>query len=130
MDASESLWRQYDVSVDLYKHYLKLAIELNVFYYAITGAIVSYYLAHESLPLMRRALLLPFGMSLMFSGLLFYGAYLNLESRREMFRIQQALGLKVVPEFIVLTAFLSVLALLMVGVAIGLAILMWCTNAT
>jgi len=44
-----ALWKQYEISVDLYKHYLKLAIEINVFYYAITGAIVSYYFAHWSL---------------------------------------------------------------------------------
>jgi|GEM_PF-4395242 len=39
--SKEDLWKQYEISVDLYKHYLKLTIEINVFYYAITGAIVN-----------------------------------------------------------------------------------------
>jgi hypothetical protein len=44
----EDLWKQYEVHVDLYKHYLKLSVEVNVFYYAITGALLSYFFAHQS----------------------------------------------------------------------------------
>ena len=43
MSDPEMLWRQYSLHVDLYKFYLDLAIKINVFYYAVTGAILAYY---------------------------------------------------------------------------------------
>jgi hypothetical protein len=127
--SSEAVLSKVTAVTEAFKHYLKLAIELNVFYYAITGAIVSYYLAHSSVPLMRRALLLPFWMSVLFATLFGAGALLNIESRREIFRVRDALGLKGAPEFAVLSALLWILALLMLGVAIGLGVLMWCQDA-
>jgi hypothetical protein len=44
MDAPELLWRQYALSVDLYKFYMDLVVKFNVFYYAVTGAILSFFL--------------------------------------------------------------------------------------
>ena len=120
------LMRQYEISVDLYKHHLKLAIELNIFYYAITGAIVSYYLAHQSEPLMRWALALPLLMSLLFVGLFIYGGVQQNAFRYEVFRIRDALGLRVAPELLVLSIFLYIYSALMFGVAVGLGALMLC----
>jgi len=42
------LWAQYAVLVDLYKHYLDVAWKASVWYYAITSAILTYYLSHIS----------------------------------------------------------------------------------
>jgi hypothetical protein len=125
MDNQELLWRQYSLSIDLFKHYLKLVVELNVFFYGITGGVVSYYLVHSGEPLMKYALLLPFAMSVCFSFLFAYGAYLMRFLRSEVFTIRNALGLKTAPELAVLTGFLNISAILMVIVAIGLAV-MWC----
>jgi hypothetical protein len=127
MDEKELLWHQYETSIETYKHYLKLAIELNAFYYAITGAIVSYYLAHAAQPLMRFALLLPVAMSFLFGGLLAYGAVLNGITRQNVFSLRDKLGLEVSPELAILTALLAVMALLMLLVAIGLLVL-FCTH--
>ena len=70
--SKDDLWKQYEISVDLYKHYLKLTIEINVFYYAITGAIVSYYFAHRAeAPDIRFALMLPILMSVLLALFLF-----------------------------------------------------------
>ena len=79
--AEESIWRQYNLNAELYKHYLKLTIELNVFYYAITGAIVSYYLARATVPMMRFALLLPFATSVAFAGFFTWAALLARAAR-------------------------------------------------
>jgi hypothetical protein len=45
MDPEELKWRQYALLVDLYKFYLELFLKFNIFFYAVTGAIMSVYLA-------------------------------------------------------------------------------------
>ena len=128
--SRDDLWKQYEISVDLYKHYLKLAIEINVFYYAITGAIVSYYFAHRTAePEIRFALALPILMSILLAAFFIYGSIMNRYSREEMFRIRDALGLRVAPEFAVLSWILIIFAALMGLVAISLgALLLGCIN--
>jgi len=128
--SKDDLWKQCEISVDLYKHYLKLTIEINVFYYAITGAIVSYYFAHRmEAPDIRFALMLPILMSVLLALFFIYGSIINRYSRDEMFRVRDALGLRVAPEFAVLGWLLVVFAALMVLVALSLgAILFGCVN--
>ena len=43
----DDLWKQYQLHVDLYKHYLELSLKLNAFSYAVTGAILSFYLSRQ-----------------------------------------------------------------------------------
>ena len=122
LPTREELWRHYRVHVDLYKHYLKMALEFNAFYYAITGAIVSYFLAHRNDPASgdratRYALLLPIAMSVLFGVLFAFGAKANVNSRKEVIRVINVLGLSVWPEFAVLSVFLAVCAVLMAGMA-------------
>jgi cytochrome b subunit of formate dehydrogenase len=96
--SKDDVWKQYEINVDLYKHYLKLTIEINVFYYAITGAIVSYYFAHRmEAPDIRFALMLPILMSVLLALFFIYGSIMNRYSRDEMFRVRDALGLRVSP---------------------------------
>jgi len=64
MDDRELLWHQYQMNVDLYKGYLDLVVKINVFYYDITGAIVSFYFSNASEPLIKWSLLLPLLMSI------------------------------------------------------------------
>lgn len=124
--SKDDLWKQYEISVDLYKHYLKLAIEINVFYYAITGAIVSYYFTHHmESPEIRFALLLPILMSVLLALFFIYGSIMNRYSRDEMFRVRDALGLRVAPEFAVLGWLLIVFAALMVLVALSLGAILF-----
>jgi hypothetical protein len=118
--SREDLWRQYQVNVDLYKHYLKLVIEMNAFYYAIVGAIVAYFLAHKSEASMKLALALPVAMSFLIALFFTYASVLNKTSRQEMFDIRDALSLKVAPELDVLTWLLRISALLMTVVGLTL----------
>ena len=77
------IWKLYQSHVDLYKHYLDLVIKFNVFYYAITGAFLSYYFTNAGNDWVRWALVFPVVMSLFFSGLFFVSAravkYMNEE---------------------------------------------------
>lgn len=125
MDDRELLWRQYQLNVDLYKGYLDLVVKMNVFYYAVTGAILSYYFANQN-DLTQLSLALPLLMSLALGTFFVIGAWLARVPREEIFKIRDALGLIAAPEIGVLILLLWVFAVLMFVVGAGLAWLMWC----
>lgn len=124
MDNRELLWRQYQLNVDLYKGYLELVVRMNVFYYAVTGAILSFYFANQN-ELTQFSLFLPFLMSVALGGFFVLGAWLARIPRDETFRLRDTLGLIAAPEIGVLICLLSIFAILMFVVAGGLAWLMW-----
>jgi hypothetical protein len=124
----EILWKQFVVYVDLYKFYMDLTIKINLFYYGITGAIVSFYFTHPHTPLIRYALCLPVLMALAFSGIFIYGAHLMPILRFDLFDIRDKLGLATAPDLGVLTLILRIFAILLLFVAVGLIILI-CTAA-
>jgi len=49
MDQQEIPWRQYSQTVELYKFYMDLMVKFNVFYYAVTGAILSFFFANPDI---------------------------------------------------------------------------------
>jgi hypothetical protein len=106
----ELLWREYQLQVDLYKHYLELVIRVNVFYYAITGAILSFYFSRNDGGTLRWSLLLPVAMSVLFAMLFLWGAWLNRLTRDEIKGIGTQLGFGVWPEVSVLSALLVICA--------------------
>jgi hypothetical protein len=126
MDNRELLWKQYQLNVDLYRSYLELVLKVNLFYYAITGAIVSFYFAHPGEPLVRFSLILPLVMSVAFSGFFIYGAVLSRHSRTEIFNIRDALKLQTAPEVNVLIVFLYIFAVVFALVAATLLWLVLC----
>jgi hypothetical protein len=124
-DGRELLWRQYQQNVDLYKFYMDLTIRFNVFFYAVTGAIVSYVLAqHNGNDLIQYALLLPLVMSLCFGGFFVYGAVLMRVLRRDTFAIRDALQLQAAPDVGVLSVLLYVFAFVFLLIAIGCGVLL------
>lgn len=122
LDASEReiLWRQYALHVDLYKFYLDLSVKINVFYYAVTGAIVAYYFQHRTDGVTRYALLLPIAFSFALGGLFFYGAGLLGVTRDELFSIRDRLGLGTAPELKVLAVFLRLFGAILLITGLGL----------
>ena len=122
MEDRDLLWKQYQLNIDLYRSYLELVLKVNLFYYAITGAIVSFYFAHAADSLIRFALVLPLVMSVAFSGFFIYGAILSRHTRMEIFKIRDALGFHTAPEVRVLIVFLWIFAVIFALVA---ATLLW-----
>jgi len=112
------LWKQYELQVELYKKYLELVLKFNIFYYAATGALISYYFSKSDVALMKYALLSPVLMSFGFAALFFYGAWAQAVSREEIFTLRDALGLESAPETRVLQVLLCISAVLMVVVGI------------
>jgi len=123
MPDKDILWKQYAQNVDLYKFYLDLAVKINVFYYAVTGAILTYYFQHSSDRLSRFALLLPIVFSLAISGIFGYGSLLLGVVRTELFRIRDQLELDTAPDVMVLIVFLRVFGAILVLVGVALIVL-------
>jgi hypothetical protein len=121
-DNTELLWKQYALHIDLYKHYLDQIQKFSVFYYAITGAILSFYFSKPDIAMVRYALLLPLLMSLTFGLLFSFSAYLLQITREDISMITGKLGLETFPEVNVLAGLLVLSALLLFTVG---GLLLW-----
>lgn len=109
---SEMLWRQYQLHVDLYKFYLELIIKVVAFYYAVTGAILSFFFTRTDVPSARWALVFPICLSMALAGISIYGSSLMSVTRNDVFRLRNRLSLETAPEMRVLQVLLIVVALL------------------
>jgi hypothetical protein len=120
----DSLWKQYQLHVDVYKHYLDLTLKFNVFYYAVTGAILSFYFSRSDVSLIRYSLLFPVLMSIRFGLFSLYAASLIKVPRQEIFAIRDALGLHTAPEVKAFAVLLRLSATLFLFVALCLLALL------
>ena len=122
--SQDILWKQYELHVNLYRDYLKLILEFNVFYYAVTGAILSFYFSNTAnVGVPRYGLLVfPLVMSTGFGAFLLWASSLVRVTRDELNRIAEALHLLVFPEVRVLTVLLVLDGLLLLLIAAGLMI--------
>ena len=71
---NDNLMKQYQMMVDIYKFHFEIVLKFIIFYYAITGAILSYYLSQPNTGFMRFALVLPIFMGLVLGVFAFFGA--------------------------------------------------------
>jgi len=129
MDEQEKYWRQYAKHIDLYRFYLDLVVKINAFHFAISGAIFSFYFANRGEPDVQWSLALPALMSLSLVVLFTYGAFANLVSRRDVFKLKDKLGLEVAPELMVLTVFLVIFGLANL-LTFGGAVYVLCSHGT
>jgi len=90
---SELLWREYQLSVDLYKFYIDLVVKVVLAYYAITGGILSFYFTRPDLELARWGLVFPSIVSFAIAALFKWGADLWQIVRDEAFEIAARLGM-------------------------------------
>jgi hypothetical protein len=125
---SEMLWKQYAQTVELYKFYMDLTVKFNVFYYAVTGGILTFYFGHPGIKNIKYSLILPIIMSLAFAGFFIYGGHLMKYLRTDVFEIRDALGLKVAPDVGVLAHLLYIFAGVFIIVAAGCLYLVGCAN--
>lgn len=71
---TDLLWKEFELHLDLVKHYLDLVIKFNLFYYVATGGLLSYYFLHvKDVPQVKWSLAYLLLMSFIF-GALFIGA--------------------------------------------------------
>jgi hypothetical protein len=122
VDADSVLWKQYLVYVDLFKLYVDSAWRPCVWFYAITGVLLSFYVDHESSDqsYLPYALLLPILFSIGFCFVYFRGAKQVEDLRVKLDYIQEHLGLPGRPHVEFLSDFLRLAGVLfgLVGVAL------------
>lgn len=125
MDKSEILWKQYQQHIDTYKFYLDIAVKLIGFYFAVSGAMLSFYFTHTNIDGAEFALYLPWLMSI---GLLIFfsiGASLSTITRNDVFKIRDKLELEVSPDLGVLTLLLIIFSIVMLTCLTGLSYVLW-----
>jgi len=125
VNESEKLWKQYESHIGLYKFYIEAVIKLNVFNFAISGAIASFFFANTGKPNIHLSLLLPALTSLSLAALFAWAAFSNLVTRKDVFNIRDKLGLRVAPEFLVLSVILWVFCFANLITGIGAIYYLW-----
>jgi len=70
MNERQLLWNRYSMHIDAYHKYMDIVVKLNLFYYGITGAILSFYFSKAEVgsAYVKLSLLLPvlFSLALIF----------------------------------------------------------------
>jgi hypothetical protein len=118
---TEILWKQYEMHVELYKHYLDVTLKLSVFNYAVSGAILSFFFSTSAAgrSFVRWALVLPIAMNLFLAVFFAWASTLIEVMRQDVFRLRTALKLQVAPDIGVLRTLLLLFAVLYLLTSLG-----------
>lgn len=122
MDSTELKWDEFKQTVEIHRSYLELSIKINMFYYAITGAILSFYFTHTHIPMAKYALGLPILLSLALATCFLWSAKLSYVLRAHIRSTANELGFKTYPEGIVLVIFCVMFGIILLLVS---ATLIW-----
>jgi len=123
VDKIKIFQHQYDTIVLWYKHHTELILKANTFTYAITGALLSYYLSKPNEGVFKYTLYFPCIMNLV------YGIFFLIAARhiwpfdKDLRRIIHALGLMSGPNIMFLKTILQISGFLYLIVAVGLSLI-------
>lgn len=76
----ELMWKELAIRIEHYKYYLNIALQVNAFFYLITGGVLGFYLknpAESAKHPLEYVLLLPILLGAVFGGIFIYGARLQ-----------------------------------------------------
>ena len=120
----EIIWRQYALHLDLYKFHMDATVKYNIFYFAITGGVVSYVFStsEQQEGVVKWALLLPIFLSICFMSALIYATFLVQPRKAELENIKDQLKINTVPNMTLLQVITALLSLVHAIVIIGLII--------
>jgi len=121
MDINSIEWKDYEMSVELHKSYLDFAVKINFFYYAITGAILSFHFTKDSPEISIIGLFLPMTLSLALGGFFLYSSKLAMNLRRNIRERAEIVGLHVYPNGIVLVIVCTIFGTVMISAGVVLA---------
>lgn len=117
IEKSELYWREYNLHIELYKFHMDMALKANLFFYAITGGILTYVFQK---PELRNVLFLPVLMGLTLCGGFIYAGFLSRKRRRQIFVLAKELALESAPDVNLLQFLLWAFAFLFFVVAAGM----------
>ena len=122
----ELSWRKYSLIAELYKFYLSLIVKANIFYYAVTGAIVSFCVTRSEISYAKYSLVLPFIMSLCFIVIFCQAIKPAQLYRNESHTLSRELKFKTSLNFDALVHVLKAFIVLHITCVIGIVILLCC----
>lgn len=125
MEHSEKLWKQYEQHIATYKFYLEIIVKIMTMFFAVSGAMLSFYFTKSDIPTAKLALYLPLIMSVGLFVFFSIGAYLSTVTRDDVFNLRDQLKLEVSPELGVLTLLLGIFSIITLACAIGLGYVLW-----
>jgi hypothetical protein len=123
---TELLWKQYEQHISTYKFYLDMLIKLMTMFFAVSGAMLSFYFTQTEVEEAKLALYLPLLMSVGLFIFFSVGAYLSTITREDVFNIRDRLNLEVSPELGVLTLLLIIFSVITFLAMVGFGYLVWC----
>lgn len=126
MEHTEKLWKQYEQHINTYKFYLEVLVKIMTMFFAVTGAMLSFYFTKTDIQTAKLALYLPLIMSIGLFIFFSLGSYLSTITRNDVFNLRDQLGLEVSPELGVLTLLLVIFSIVTLACAIGLGYVLWC----
>jgi len=125
MENSEKLWKQYDQHITTYKFYLEILVKLMTMYFAVSGAMLSFYFTKTDIPTAKLALYLPLLMSIGLFIFFSVGAYLSTITREDVFNLRDKLDLDVSPDIGVLVLILIIFSVITLACGFGLSYILW-----
>ncbi len=126
MNDKEIKWNDFKMNVELHRSYLDVAIKLNMFYYAITGAILSFYFTNTGIPTAKYALILPVLLSIGLTVFFFWAAKTAMVLRDHIKTTAEELGLKAYPEGLVLVLLCVIFGTVLGVVSVALSWYLLC----
>jgi len=120
MTDNSIAWKDFELSVDLHKFYVDFVVKLNLFYYAITGGILSFHFSKDSPSVSVLSLILPIILSISLAGFYLYCAKLAMNLRANIKLRAEKLELHVYPEGIVLVMLCAIFGVVSLGVGLSL----------
>ena len=125
MENTEKLWKQYDQHISTYKFYLEVLVKLMTMFFAVTGAMISFYFTKSEISTAKLALYLPLIMSIGLFLFFVIGVVLSTVTRKDVFKLRDKLELEVSPELGVLTLLLAIFAIVTLACSVGLGYVLW-----
>lgn len=130
INSDDKLWKEYEIYIDIFKYYLDLLLKFNIFYYASTGAILSFFFTQTEKRFVEYSLIFPILVSTAFGILFLYGASQFETIQKNISEVRDQLKLNTRREFDVFIVLLNASALFMIGIAVVIFVLFLLTIFT
>jgi len=134
IDPNNILWKQYATYVDLFKFYLDASLKANLWFYSITGAILTYYFGVKNAradvlkvaasPL-EHTLVLPMVLGVGLGVIFLFGSVQANDMRNKLSYIRDELKLPGMPHIHVLIYFLAFAGFLLIAISISIYFLVY-----
>jgi len=116
MEKETIYWEDFKMSVELHKFYLELIVKISFYYFAITGAILSFHFKSDNPEVSFYGLLLPITLSFLLGIFLLYGARLAWNLKNNIAKRAEKINLDSYPNGIVLVIFCLIFGISMIGI--------------